>query len=332
MGTSDYEDLEQEEDDDGDDDGDPSVPIWIRSPLAFNILILLIYVAIGVLVLVLCMGVRASTAWYVIVQIVTTIGYGDVSVSESLQIFMSVYVLFGTAVIANVVNDFAGVIIEQGEANLCQGLRTVEAKVRDDISDEKEAKQKLRPYNLFMAGAGMYSLAVVVWIIFFVFTESCSCSYGTMEKEGCTASNCAETGYTLNAREAFYMAVITFSTVGFGDFAPKSEIGRTLGSVLMIVGVIAYVNFTVSLSGLIEHWKSGQKEKLRAGSKHFDLMDADNDGKISKNEFKDFMLVRSGQVKQETLDQINKLFDAIDRDKNGKLTLDEIDGALLDLH
>ena len=32
-------------------------------------------------------------------------------------------------------------------------------------------------------------------------------------------------------------AVITFSTVGFGDMAPKSKLGRALGSLFMILGV-----------------------------------------------------------------------------------------------
>jgi len=278
---------------------------------------------------VLCAGFRVSTALYMIVQIVTTIGYGDIPVHGHLKLFMTAYVFFGTAVIANVVNDGAGQLISSGEASLCQRFRMLEAKLSDEISDEEEARRKLRPYNLFVSSAAMYAVLVVVWIVFFHLTESCTCSYGSTAKEGCTAENACETGYTLDDESALYMAVITFSTVGFGDYSPKTSIGRTLGSVLMVLGVLAYVHFTVTFSGLIEHWKSHKKEKIRAGKQHFNLMDSDADGKVSKNEFKDFMLVRSGQVSQETLDQINKLFDVIDRDKTGRLSLDEINGATL---
>ena len=47
--------------------------------------------------------------------------------------------------------------------------------------------------------------------------------------EGCLdGDNCTETGgVQLSFEDAFYMGVITFSTVGFGDFSPKSELGRS---------------------------------------------------------------------------------------------------------
>ena len=37
-------------------------------------------------------------------------------------------------------------------------------------------------------------------------------------------------------------AVITFSTVGFGDFTPSTYLGRILGSVWMVMGTLAFAN------------------------------------------------------------------------------------------
>ena len=43
------------------------------------------------------------------------------------------------------------------------------------------------------------------------------------------------------------MAVVTFSTVGFGDFVPRSELGRLLACVWMVLGVLAFVRRDVRI-------------------------------------------------------------------------------------
>ena len=86
--------------------------------------------------------------------------------------------------------------------------------------------------------------------------ESCSCSYGLTTIEGCEADECASTGgSTLSIPDSIYeakeyekcvkfvgQAVITYSTVGFGDYSPKSFPGRVVGAFLMVFGVLAFGN------------------------------------------------------------------------------------------
>jgi ABC-type amino acid transport substrate-binding protein len=43
--------------------------------------------------------------------------------------------------------------------------------------------------------------------------------------------------------EAIYFCIVTCSTVGYGDFAPKKWITRSIVAVLIIVGLIAFGNF-----------------------------------------------------------------------------------------
>jgi polar amino acid transport system substrate-binding protein len=48
--------------------------------------------------------------------------------------------------------------------------------------------------------------------------------------------------------EAIYFCFVTCSTVGYGDYTPKKWIGRIVVIMLIIVGIIAFCNFTALLS------------------------------------------------------------------------------------
>merc|ERR1719247_3185725 len=104
---------------------------------------------------------------------------------------------------------------------------------------------------------------------------------------------CAATGgYVKTWTDAFYMSVITLTTVGFGDHAPRSEIGRAVGCVWMLFGVVATANFASAFGTLLI---GAQK----------------NDHRL-------------GHVTEEILDEIDNLFDAIDVDGSGSLSHDEV--------
>ena len=77
----------------------------IRHPGWTNLLLVLSYVMFGVAFLTTQQNWQPVTALYVVVQIVTTIGYGDITVTNEEKIFMTFYVLLGTVLVAKVVND-----------------------------------------------------------------------------------------------------------------------------------------------------------------------------------------------------------------------------------
>ena len=81
------------------------IPISIRHPGWTNLLLVLSYVMFGVAFLTTQQNWQPVTALYVVVQIVTTIGYGDITVTNEEKIFMTFYVLLGTVLVAKVVND-----------------------------------------------------------------------------------------------------------------------------------------------------------------------------------------------------------------------------------
>eukprot|EP00913_Durusdinium_trenchii_P033665 g31515.t1 len=108
--------------------------------------------------------------------------------------------------------------------------------------------------------------------------------------------------------EAFYFAVITFTTVGFGDFAPKTIVGRIFGAFMMILGVLAFASLVGSLAAVIDDFKSSYSQKLRVSPAVFQrFIDQSGDGSISKAEFRSYMLIRQGKVSEELLQSIDAI-------------------------
>lgn len=48
--------------------------------------------------------------------------------------------------------------------------------------------------------------------------------------------------------DAYWWAIVTMTTVGYGDKTPKKVIGRAIAAVWMIIGIIWFAAFTASLS------------------------------------------------------------------------------------
>ena len=51
-----------------------------------------------------------------------------------------------------------------------------------------------------------------------------------------------------NFQEALWWSVVTVTTVGYGDFAPVTAMGRSIGFVLMIGGIAVFSGITANLA------------------------------------------------------------------------------------
>lgn len=60
-------------------------------------------------------------------------------------------------------------------------------------------------------------------------------------------------GQNFNAiTNSFWLTLITMTTVGYGDFYPKSNIGRLVGIIIAFWGVLFVSLFVVTLTNLLE--------------------------------------------------------------------------------
>lgn len=318
---------------DADEESEQSSTAKRVGRLAYNVLLIGTYVAVGVLVMMHGGGWGFITSLYVITQITTTIGYGDITMqTDNMRLFMTFYVLLGIVFVSNVLNDVGNAALEcESEAMRQKLVNRKDSK----IAGQKHVPSKAEQYKLYRLGLAVafFAFFVISWMIFFATYESCSCSYGVTGVEGCDASNCTTTdAQTKNWIQGFYMAVITMTTVGFGDFTPQSELGRVLGSWFMFFGVLSSANMVTAIGATIDAYKK-KKDQLggvKMTSAIFDQMDLNQDGLIGKGEFLQFVLLKEGVITQDTVDQVQELYEAMDKDDSGGITLEEMENEFDD--
>ncbi|OLP82612.1 Two pore potassium channel c [Symbiodinium microadriaticum] len=310
------------------DDFKAKLPLVLRYPKLFNLFCVAVYFAVGFLVLSSQEDWEPSTVLYVVAQIVTTIGYGDVTVHHGGKVFMTLYVLLGILLVADAINNFFDTVLDKAETELEDVMKNVESAVGGSAPDTfRTPSPRHQAWLDLTIAAVTYAVSVLIWVAFFSSYERCTCVVAGQRLPGCVEEDCEATGgQKLTVVDATYMAVITFSTVGFGDFTPSTYLGRILGSVWMVVGTLAFANLVGAVSKVLRGKRQEYFKKCVVTRDMFKIIDEDGSGKIDRLEFHNWVLVREGKVARETLEQIDKLFDSLDKDGSGRLSFDEING------
>lgn len=296
-----------------------------------NIVSVLIYIAIGVVCCMFINDLGFETSIYLIVQIITTIGYGDIPVEPHFRVFMCVYVIIGIALIASTINDIATRMTTAAQEAMRARMRDVEGG-DTHVSDFSKALNGLI--------TSMVILAVFVFggSLFYWWWEPCTCSYGVSAIKTCNETKvgsddydydrCVATGGTTTSYFGFmYMSVITLTTVGFGDISPKTRVGRCwFGFPWLICGVVAFGNFVACVTAVINVCKNGKQnedytDRLREA---FDEVDKDDDGDLSAGEFLAWSLVAHDLVDQDTIAAIQERYAKMKEDAGGHVDKDFI--------
>jgi potassium channel subfamily K len=278
-------------------------------------------------------GWTIITGFYVIVQIITTVGYGDVTVSTPpAKFFCGFYVFVTIICIATYVTELAANFVGNNDEFIQKGLLRAEMHVLNvrGLSEEEASRSlHLDKWNEILTAAFAFFGSVLFGTVFFALYEPCTCSYGVSHVEGCFETPydlCVQTGgYVKGWGDSFYMSMITLTTVGFGDNTPKTRMGRVVGCFWMIIGVTTMANLAARVADLRllnerEHVRLNHHDR-----KVFDAIDLNHDGFVSRSEFRTYTLIKFGLVKPEDLKRIDKLFDTIDVDKSDYITFAELD-------
>lgn len=167
-------------------------------------------------------GLSFQDAAYSAMQVPTTIGWGDMGLSygglentRPLQIWLTMHLMFNSIIC---VNGFQAVIDEI----IFNPIDRMVANTGNWVENNK--MHCLSSFLLWIAAIGLGAIT-------FSGYEKCTCSYGPSHVDGCVEDDCANTGgYQMNIQEALYMTVVSITSVGYGDFSPKSSIGRKIAT------------------------------------------------------------------------------------------------------
>jgi Ca2+-binding EF-hand superfamily protein len=128
--------------------------------------------------------------------------------------------------------------------------------------------------------------------------------------------------------DSIYYAFITAGTVGYGDVSPTSP-GARLWAVIFIPLAVAAAGDVLGTvtSSFLEHRRRQVYESFvdqELTMKDLDIMDTDKNGRVTRDEYVDWMLVQLDIVRKEQLDELYAQFDRLDVTRSGYLDEDDL--------
>eukprot|EP01052_Picozoa_sp_SAG31_P042892 SAG31_NODE_6963_length_1833_cov_1.531719_2_plen_285_part_00 len=271
-------------------------------------------------------------ALYFTVMTFTTVGYGDIGPSApGSRVFTAIFALIGVSLIGSALGIVAGYVIELVEVRMERALAAAKKAGRDQdlekaqiIADRMKKKKKAVFYNfLYMVRHRRCAVVLVLQLV-----SVCLSLQTIVIALGTVMFMWHESENDVNFTDAFYGAVITSTSVGYGDVSFSTQLGRGLATIYMMAAVMTMSNFVAGISGYIIDVKQEQliQKALRKKLRVSDIieMDDDEDGEVDRLEFLTKMLIRLRKCEKADVDEILEQFDVLDIDNSGTLTMADI--------
>ncbi|KAK8489812.1 hypothetical protein V6N13_078113 [Hibiscus sabdariffa] len=245
-------------------------------------------------------------ALYFCIVTMCTIGYGDIIPnSVATKLFSILFVLVGFGFIDILLSGMVSYVLDLQENYL---LRTVEHEgqkkdsARSYIIDVKKGRMRIRMKVGLALGVVVLCIGIGVGVMHFI--ES------------------------LGWLDAFYLSVMSVTTVGYGDHAFKTMPGRIFAAIWLLVSTLAVARAFLYLAEArvdkrhrrMAKWVLGQDMTIS----EFLAADIDNNGFVSKSEFVIYKLKEMGKVSDKDIMQISEKFDRLDAGNCGKITLADL--------
>lgn len=238
-------------------------------------------------------GTRPLTppeAVYLISQILTTVGYGDITPAYPRgQVWVGINVIIALCLYGSIVMEVVEMAYARIKASLTSGQELADAST-GKIKDWSKAVTV--DYSSINRSTIFFGTTATVGILFWHYYPG----------EGKTWL------------QAVYMSIITLSTVGFGAFNAVTEGGKVFGAYWMLIGVAALGALITAYIDLMLQQKKVEKHKESVDVEEFkEILQAclDKNGKMDKTKFLKFGLMLSKQTKEDDFKKIENRFQTL---------------------
>eukprot|EP00927_Polykrikos_kofoidii_P086360 TRINITY_DN964_c0_g3_i1.p1 TRINITY_DN964_c0_g3~~TRINITY_DN964_c0_g3_i1.p1 ORF type:complete len:387 (+),score=43.31 TRINITY_DN964_c0_g3_i1:126-1163(+) len=287
-----------------------------------------VLVGSGVAVLRILEGWPVAICIYVISQMVTTVGWGDITVtSASAKVFMSFYAIAILTIIAYYDNFLS--VCKTGFPSK-KAISQLRREMDQSISRTPQSgftSVAIDQFSSILIALSPILTFISIGTVYFFFNETCVCKktiHFENQNDTCIDTSgfetCVETGgVTQGLVDIVYMSSISLSTIGFGDFHPRSShhFGLTFAIIWTLFGVAATA---VSVTNLSEAFfgmeLAKQLEKRELVSCH---VSKDGSGPMSRGEYLSMMVIKHDLISRGLIQEIDATYDSLDIEKTNSV-------------
>jgi len=243
-------------------------------------------------------------ALYFVIVTIGTVGYGDILPSDNTsKLFTVAYVIVGvillTASVGNYIAEAAEALAKKEKGQKAEAAAQGTTKTASCLTTDQR--------RLVWAVARILLLVAAATIFYAFYTEE--------EISWC---------------DAFYMSIMTVTTVGYGDISPLSRGGRICACFWVLLGVMLFANCVNVITGVYVKKKTRQYQQRRLSKKITEqdmLQFGGTDGELDRCEFALMKLLAQEKIGKKDLAQIWQEFDLMDIDNSGTLDKHDIVGS-----
>jgi len=307
--------------------------------------IVLFYLSCGVLWYCIRDGWGFVDALYFSIVTVTTVGYGDETPEgDAAKVFTVFYMLVGVFIIGNI---FAVLTDNAYEAQM-KALKKSDSekdekflRTFDEIDDDELSSKEIK---IEPTWSDLWERILIFVLMILLFIMACAIELFVYQKVDNTW-NCSDgnapsaapsssiNNFNLNPDpftviDLLYFVAATLTTIGYGDVSFKSAQGRLFAIFFLPLGVFSIG----SLVGEIVGWESERRHMMRQfkmvsrglNLRDLNVMDIDNNNKVDKIEFLQFVLVQTNKVEKQYFDRLKSQFRRLDKDRSGYLDTNDL--------
>jgi len=125
--------------------------------------------------------------------------------------------------------------------------------------------------------------------------------------------------------DELYFGVVTYMTIGYGDVSAHTKGGKVLATLIVVMGVFCFTTLLAELNSIRESKRLGAEKTLTQRIDELnEVIEQDDDGNVTPEEYILFNLKKMGKVDDETLALLRDQFKALDADGSGALDADDV--------